>query len=104
MESSTRQTHIGHNQRFTLETKILTIPFIEENDQTIARREHLERLRALVGNVYPNKFQRTEVVEAGKEDTISRIVEKFRAFEPKSEPDGKPAAEEIELANQQLNS
>ena len=93
-----------YNQRFTLETKILTIPFIEENDQTIARREHLERLRALVGNVYPNKFQRTEVVEPGKEDTITRIVEKFRAFEPKSEPDGKPAAEEIELSNQQLNS
>src|SRR6185436_8761039 len=90
-------------QRFTLETNILTIPFIEENDQTIARHEHLERLRTLVGNVYPNKFQRSEVVEAGKEDTITSIVEKFRAFEPKCEPDAKPAAEEIELANQQLN-
>ena len=95
--------HIGHNQRFPLETIILTIPFIEENDQTVARHEHLNRLRELVGNVYPNKFQRTEVVESGKEDTISRIVEKFRAFEPKSEPDAKPAPEEIELANQQLN-
>ncbi|HEY6806064.1 MAG TPA: lysine--tRNA ligase [Pyrinomonadaceae bacterium] len=82
----------------------MTIPFIEENDQTAARREHLESLRALVGNVYPNKFQRSEVVETGREDTISRIVEKFHAFEPKSEPDTKPPAEEIELANQQLNS
>jgi lysyl-tRNA synthetase class 2 len=81
----------------------LTIPFIEENDQTVARHEHLERLRELVGNVYPNKFQRSDVVESGREDSISRIAEKFRAFEPKSEPDGKPAAEEIELANQQLN-
>ena len=81
----------------------MTIPFIEENDQTAARHAHLEALRALVGNVYPNKFQRSEVVEAGREDTISRIVEKFLAFEPKSPSDGRPAAEEIELANQQLN-
>jgi lysyl-tRNA synthetase class 2 len=86
-----------------LEPKHLPIPFIEENDQTIARREHLEALRALVGNVYPNKFQRSEVVEPSREDTITRIVEKFRAFEPKAEPDGKPAAEAIELSNQQLN-
>ena len=81
----------------------MSIPFIEENDQTIARREHLEGLRALIGNVYPNKFERSEVVEPGREDTITRIVEKFRAFEPKAEPDGKPAAEAIELSNQQLN-
>jgi lysyl-tRNA synthetase class 2 len=86
-----------------LEPKHLSIPLIEENDQTAARRAHLEGLRALVGNVYPNKFQRSEVVEAGREDTISRIVEKFRAFEPKAEPDGRPQAEEIELSNQQLN-
>jgi lysyl-tRNA synthetase, class II len=77
--------------------------FIEENDQTTARREHLDALRNLVGNVYPNKFQRSEIVESGREDTISGIVEKFRAFEPKSEPDGRPVAEAIELSNQQLN-
>jgi hypothetical protein len=28
------------------------------NDQTEARREHLERLRDLIGNVYPNKYRR----------------------------------------------
>jgi lysyl-tRNA synthetase class 2 len=55
----------------------LSIPFIEENDQTLARREHLEALRELVGNVYPNKFERSEVVEPGKEDTITAVVEKF---------------------------
>ncbi len=82
----------------------MTIPFIEENDQTIARREHLDALRNLVGNVYPNKFQRSEVVESGREDTITNIVQKFRDFEPKSEPDGRPPVEEIELANQQLNT
>jgi len=32
----------------------MSIPFIEENDQTIARREHLDALRELVGNVYLN--------------------------------------------------
>jgi lysyl-tRNA synthetase class 2 len=81
----------------------VTIPFIEENDQTIARREHLDGLRELVGNVYPNKFERSEIVEQGREDSISSIVEKFRAFEPKSEPDGRPSADAIELSNQQLN-
>ena len=81
----------------------MSIPFIEENDQTVARREHLETLRRLIGNVYPNKYERSEVVEQGDEDTITAIVEKFRAFEPKVPPDGRPAAEEIELANQQLN-
>ena len=81
----------------------MSIPFLEENDQTTARREHLEALKQLVGNVYPNKFERSEIVESGREDTISSIVQKFRAFEPKSEPDAKPAAEAIELSNQQLN-
>src|SRR5215208_4482561 len=56
----------------------MSIPFIEENDQTTARREHLEALRELVGNVYPNKFARSEIVEPGKEDTITAVVEKFR--------------------------
>ena len=78
----------------------MSIPFIEENDQTIARREHLEALRALVGNVYPNKFERSEVVESGKEDTITAIVEKFRGFEPKLNSEGKPAAEDLEQANE----
>jgi lysyl-tRNA synthetase class 2 len=45
---------------------------VEQNDQTEARREHLEKLRALVGNVYPNKFERSST--SGKEDTISNIV------------------------------
>jgi len=64
----------------------MSIPFIEENDQTIARHQHLEALRELVGNVYPNKFDRSEIVEPGKEDTITAIVEKFRGFEPTEEP------------------
>jgi lysyl-tRNA synthetase, class II len=81
----------------------LSIPFIEENDQTQARQEHLEALRGLVGNAYPNKFERSQAVEPGKEDTITAIVEKFRAFEPKVSEGQRPPTEEIELANQQLN-
>jgi len=81
----------------------LAIPFIEENDQTRARHEHLEALRQLVGNVYPNKFERSQVVEVGREDTITAVVKKFQGFEPKTIADERPAPEAIELANQQLN-
>jgi lysyl-tRNA synthetase, class II len=45
---------------------------VEPNDQTEARREHLESLRALVGNVYPNKFERSSV--SGGEDTITKLL------------------------------
>lgn len=80
----------------------MTIPFIEDNDQTRARWEHLEALRALVGNVYPNKFERSQLVEPGKEDTITTVVEAFRAFEPKAREGERPPSEATELANQQL--
>jgi len=63
----------------------LSIPFIEENDQTIARREHLEALRELVGNVYPNKFERSDVIKPGKEDTITAIVEGVDQSAPQEE-------------------
>ncbi|HVF29399.1 MAG TPA: lysine--tRNA ligase [Pyrinomonadaceae bacterium] len=45
---------------------------IEQNDQTTARREHLEKLREIVGNVYPNKFARSRI--SGAEDTIASVV------------------------------
>ena len=81
----------------------MPIPFIEDNDQTQARQEHLEALRRLVGNAYPNKFERSQTVEPRQEDTITAIAEKFRAFEPRVAEGQRPASEEIELANQQLN-
>jgi len=56
----------------------MSIPFIEENDQTSARHEHLEALRKLVGNVYPNRFGRTT--------TITGIVEQFREYDPEQLP------------------
>src|SRR3982751_4880536 len=45
---------------------------VEQNDQTSARREHLEELRTLVGNTYPNKFDRSRV--SGSEDTITVLL------------------------------
>jgi lysyl-tRNA synthetase class 2 len=45
---------------------------IEPNDQTEARAQHLDALRELVGNVYPNKFSRSGV--SGVEDTITNIL------------------------------
>lgn len=49
---------------------------IEPNDQTEAREAHLEALRELIGNAYPNAFARTTI--SGDEDTITSIV----SFEP----------------------
>ena len=46
---------------------------IEPNDQTRARQEHLDRLRELVGNVYPNRFERSRIT--GDEDTITRLIQ-----------------------------
>jgi len=44
---------------------------IESNDQTAARSASLDELRALVGNVYPNKFVRSQV--SGREDTVTHL-------------------------------
>ncbi len=44
---------------------------IEPNDQTEARKASLEAISALVGNVYPHKFARTNV--SGGEDTITAL-------------------------------
>ncbi len=46
---------------------------IEPNDQTEAREHNLAALVELVGNPYPNKFERTNV--SGEEDTISALVD-----------------------------
>src|SRR5882757_2697823 len=85
----------------------MTVPFLEDNDQTQARREHLEALRQLVGNVYPNKFERSHVTEATEnpsgEDTITSIVEAFKKFEPRVAEGQKPSPDDLETANTQLN-
>ena len=97
----------------------MSIPFIEENDQTQARREHLNALRALVGNVYPNKFARSNVAQnSSGEDTISEIAnehtiagivdddsfaEVLKSLARKTEVGEKPSAEELQTVNERLN-
>jgi lysyl-tRNA synthetase class 2 len=82
----------------------MTAPFIEENDQTTARREHLEALRALIGNVYPNKFTRSNGTDTpAGEDTITSIVAVFKHFEPEVPEGQKPTAEILETTNAELN-
>jgi lysyl-tRNA synthetase class 2 len=82
----------------------MTVPFIEENDQTRARREHLDALRALVGNVYPNKFERSNVTETtAGEDTITSIVAAFRKLEPQVSEGSKLSPEALLSANAELN-
>jgi lysyl-tRNA synthetase, class II len=75
---------------------------IEQNDQTQARREHLEKLRALVGNAYPNKFERSRVT--GDEDTITRIArsEEIAKHIPQLAEGERPAPEIKEAANAEL--
>ncbi len=75
--------------------------FIEDNDQTRARREHLDGLRALIGNVYPNKFARSQA--SGNEDTITAILEKFLPLAPHTSGDERPAPEAVAQANAELN-
>lgn len=79
----------------------MDIPFIEENDQTEARKGHLEELRKLIGNPYPNRFERSSVT--GGEDTITAVVREFKKHEPQVAEDERPSAEEIERANAELN-
>ena len=82
----------------------MTVPFFEENDQTRVRHEHLEALRALVGNVYPNKFVRSDVTDTSShEDTLTSVVQAFKRYEPTVNEGEKPSPESLESANAELN-
>jgi lysyl-tRNA synthetase class 2 len=77
---------------------------IPDNDQTRARREHLEALRQLVGNVYPNKFARSNVSDnSSGEDTITSVVASFKRNEPQVAEGQKPSPETLAAANAELN-
>ncbi len=65
---------------------------IEQNDQTEARRSHLEALRELIGNAYPNKFDRSTL--SGGEDTISAI----KNWQPVVDAEAEMAAVKASLA------
>ena len=89
----------------------MTIPefneIIEPNDQTEARSAHLDAMRELVGNVYPNKFARTSIT--GAEDTITKVLAYTPAVEivreikaaPRDER-GRPPAELKDALNARL--
>ncbi|HZI19755.1 MAG TPA: lysine--tRNA ligase [Pyrinomonadaceae bacterium] len=77
---------------------------IPENDQTAARRENLEKIARLVGNLYPNGFRRTNVAGGpGGEDTVSALARAFRRHEPLTAGGSRPTAEQLEAANAELN-
>ena len=82
---------------------------IEQNDQTEARRENLAALRELVGNVYPNKFDRSRI--SGGEDTISALVayapvagiaDEMAAIKADLKPGERPPAEVKDDINRRL--
>ena len=80
------------------------LPFLEDNDQARARREHLDAIRELVGNAYPNKFARSRV--SGDEDTITAIVtnEQIRSLVPQLAAGARPTPEQLEAANNALKA
>jgi lysyl-tRNA synthetase class 2 len=83
-------------------------PFIEDNDQTRARREHLEKIQQLTGNAYPNKFARSNVTQnkVEREDTITSIVthEEITRHVPPPVAGARPTPEQLETANAALKA
>jgi lysyl-tRNA synthetase class 2 len=77
---------------------------IEDNDQTRARAEHLDKIRTLVGNAYPNRFERSQLTKSDEgEDTLTSIVKEFAEHEPETEEGARPTPEQLEAANATLN-
>ena len=83
-------------------------PFIEDNDQTRARREHLDKIQQLTGNAYPNKFARSNVTrnKVEREDTITSIVthEEITRHVPPPVAGERPTPEQLETANAALKA
>ena len=86
---------------------------VEPNDQTEARQAHLEKLRDLIGNAYPNKYEREvaqdgETIISDQQATISKVVEFARPIKERNIPElpegEKPTDEQREAANAELNS
>ncbi|MDQ3743991.1 MAG: lysine--tRNA ligase [Acidobacteriota bacterium] len=92
---------------------------VEDNDQTRARLSHLEEIKALVGNAYPNKFRRTNLAGSAEgEDTITSIADRetikrivgdekfteaFDSLVSKAKAGSRPTPEELEPVNAKLN-
>ncbi|MBC7796629.1 MAG: hypothetical protein H7Z37_07140, partial [Pyrinomonadaceae bacterium] len=80
-----------------------SIPFIEENDQTTVRKEHLAAIQNLIGNVYPNNFNRSSI--SAPEDTISSVValDEIKRHVPQFAEGERPSNEQHEAVNVELN-
>lgn len=77
--------------------------FIEENDQTAARREHLTRITELIGDPYPTRFLRSRIVTPHADDTVTAVLDRYIHLAPKT-ADGERATPEQHLeANTVLN-
>ena len=86
-------------------TSRLPEEIVPDNDQTRARAEHLARIQDLVGNPYPNRFERTSLSGSAEgEDTITSIVAAFRKYEPELKGGEKPSPEQLEAANAELGA
>ena len=84
-------------------TSRLPEEIVPDNDQTRARQQHLAQIQELVGNAYPNKFARTTLTESAEgEDTITSITGAFRKHEPETQEGERPAPEQLETANAEL--
>jgi lysyl-tRNA synthetase class 2 len=85
-------------------TTSLPEEIVPDNDQTRARAEHLDKIRALVGNAYPNRFERSTLTKSDEgEDTLTSIVKEFAEHEPETEEGARPTPEQLEAANATLN-
>ncbi len=75
---------------------------IEQNDQTRVRQEHLDELRRRIGNVYPNKFVRSDV--SGREDTVTGLVtnDQITRHVPTVAEGERPTPEQLVAANGEL--
>src|SRR3712207_559888 len=84
-------------------TSRLPEEIVPDNDQTRARQQHLAQIQELVGNAYPNKFARTSLTESAEgEDTITSVTRALRKHEPEVGEGEKPAPEQLEAANAEL--
>src|ERR1700759_4882924 len=99
-------------------TPTLPEEIIPDNDQTRARAAHLEEIKNLVGNAYPNKFNRTNLAGSAEgEDTISALAddetikriggdeafsEAFTLLASKVKEGARPTPEELEPVNAKL--
>src|SRR5947199_6676918 len=89
----------------TMSTSLSERGIIEDNDQTRARAEHLDKIRALTGNAYPNRFERSRLTKSDEgEDTITSIVAEFGKHEPEVEEGARPTPEQLEAANAELGA